>query len=71
MDPNGNEVYSCTIITCQPNELSETYHDRMPVILDASARNTWLADDTSASDLQSLLVPYPAEAMAAAEPVQI
>src|SRR4051812_29045234 len=34
-DPaSGETVESCTVITCEPNELVAGLHDRMPVILD-------------------------------------
>jgi putative SOS response-associated peptidase YedK len=62
----GEEVRSCTIITCPPNELMAPIHDRMPVILPRQAEALWL--DGSArdpSDLQALLAPYPAEMMEA------
>ena len=40
-------------------------HDRMPVILPASAYDRWLDADEPVSDLQALLRPYPADKMAA------
>ena len=40
-------------------------HDRMPVILPASAYDRWLDVDEPVSELQSLLKPYPADEMAA------
>ena len=64
--PDGQQVRSCTIITTQPNALMESIHDRMPVILSPDASEQWL--ETSLQDehaLSSLLVPYPAEEMAA------
>jgi len=30
---NGEEVLSCTILTCGPNKVMGELHDRMPVIL--------------------------------------
>ena len=64
--PDGQQVRSCTIITTQPNALMESIHDRMPVILSPDASEQWL--ETSLHDehvLSSLLVPFPAEEMAA------
>jgi putative SOS response-associated peptidase YedK len=49
--------YSCTIITCQPNDVTGEYHDRMPVILDPSVQDKWLSHDTPVNELQALLVP--------------
>src|SRR5206468_583119 len=38
----GEEITTCTIITCAPNELMADLHDRMPVILDPKDYDTWL-----------------------------
>ncbi len=57
-------INSCTIITTTPNSLVAQYHDRMPVILDDSNRWLWL-ENTPPVDLQTLLVPFNAEKMAA------
>ena len=61
--PDGNEVHSFTIITTSPNSLMENVHDRMPVILDEASAAHWLDLGLSARDAQSLLQPYPADAM--------
>lgn len=64
--PDGSEVRSCTIITTQPNELLQSIHNRMPVILHRDAYAQWLdPQPQSAELLSSLLVPYPAHEMAA------
>lgn len=56
------ELYSCTIITGEPNEKVAEVHDRMPVILPPDAWDTWLDRDNSDIDsLRSFLVPAPAE----------
>jgi len=64
--PEGSEIKSATIITTEPNELMARLHNRMPVILPPEAYSRWL-DPTpqQATDLQDLLVPYPAEEMKA------
>ena len=67
-DNQGNELYSCTIITTTPNTLLAEYHDRMPVILDASNCWSWL-ENRPVQELQGMLVPYPAERMG--EPVAV
>jgi putative SOS response-associated peptidase YedK len=40
-------------------------HDRVPVILPASAHDRWFDADDPVGDLESLLKPYPADEMAA------
>ena len=62
LDPAGSELRSCTLITTEPNELVGQYHDRMPVILDETARWEWLSEN-NAEELKALLVPYDANAM--------
>lgn len=65
--PEGEVLYSCTLITTEPNELLSQYHNRMPVILGKDQRWQWL-EDTSMEDLKALLKPFPAEKMS--EPIR-
>jgi len=67
-DDQGNELYSCTIITTTPNDLLAEYHERMPVVLDAEHCWKWL-EDRPVKELQNMLVPYPSEKMA--QPVTV
>jgi putative SOS response-associated peptidase YedK len=53
-------------LTTTPNAVVPPNHDRMPVILPASAYSLWL--DPAMRDVQTvqaLLLPYPADAMTA------
>jgi putative SOS response-associated peptidase YedK len=61
--PEGQEVRTCTIVTCAANEIIGRFHDRMPVILEGEAARRWLEPSTSPDDLGGLLVPFPAERM--------
>ncbi len=61
--PEGGELHSCTILTCEPNALVEPYHNRMPVLLGDEARWDWLNPELAQEILISLLDPYPAEGM--------
>jgi putative SOS response-associated peptidase YedK len=62
--PDGSQIYSCTIITTQPNALIETIHNRMPVILPADAYKDWLdPSERSPESLSHWLSPFPAEEM--------
>ncbi len=64
--PQGDEVLSCTIITTRPNNFMATIHNRMPVILPPAAYEQWLdPTEQSATQLNPLLIPYPAAEMTA------
>ena len=66
LSPDGSQIKSCTIITTEPNSLMATLHTRMPVILPPAAYAEWLDPTPQKPEaLQHLLVPYPAELMAA------
>ncbi len=54
-------VRSATIITGSPNEKMAELHNRMPVILPASAWGKWLDPDTEPAEITKLLVPAPSE----------
>ncbi|MFO7625559.1 MAG: SOS response-associated peptidase [Anaerolineales bacterium] len=58
--PDGSQVFSCTIITTEPNELVSEIHNRMPVILKREDYSSWLDPaEKRPQDLQDLLTPYP------------
>ncbi len=64
--PDDSTILSCTIITTTPNDLLAEIHNRMPVILPASAYETWLDPaERSPDHLDGLLNPYPAAEMTA------
>jgi putative SOS response-associated peptidase YedK len=59
-------IYSCTIITTEPNDLMASIHNRMPVILPPEAHDLWLDPAQQEADrLLPLLKPYPAGLMTA------
>jgi putative SOS response-associated peptidase YedK len=60
-DPqSGNEIQTCTVLTCGPNNVIGELHDRMPVILLESNWARWLGEETAPEDeLVALLVPCP------------
>lgn len=59
-DSNGNDLYTCTIITTQPNKVLEPIHNRMPVILKPEDYSLWLStDEKPGPEMESLLKPYP------------
>ena len=54
------ELYSCTIVTGQPNSKMAEFHHRMPVILPPSSWDAWLdRDNRDTGELERLLVPAP------------
>jgi putative SOS response-associated peptidase YedK len=62
-DDAGKTLKTYTIITTTPNELMETIHNRMPVILSREDEGLWLDKEADIPALLALLRPYPAEQM--------
>ena len=61
---SGEEVLSCTILTCEPNNAMGELHDRMPVILAENDWPKWLGEEpASEQDLLALLSPCADEAL--------
>jgi putative SOS response-associated peptidase YedK len=61
------KVYSCAIVTCEPNELLASIHNRMPVILEPDSEEAWLAPETGKEDLRGLLRPCPGDRLGVRE----
>jgi putative SOS response-associated peptidase YedK len=63
---NGKIVDTFAIITTEPNELMQTIHNRMPVILSKSSESEWLNPDIEPEHALELLArDIPAESMEA------
>jgi putative SOS response-associated peptidase YedK len=64
-DPRSDdEVLSCTVLTCAPNDVMAELHDRMPVILAERDWPAWLGEQAASDDeLLALLRPCPDEAL--------
>jgi putative SOS response-associated peptidase YedK len=61
---SGEEILSCTTITCAPNDAMAELHDRMPVILAERDWSKWLGEEpASEEELLALLKPCPDEAL--------
>jgi putative SOS response-associated peptidase YedK len=58
-------IDSCTILTTEPNDLTRTIHNRMPVILDSSQFRKWLDPGQGVDALTAMMQAYPAEKMEA------
>lgn len=61
--PNDNEpgVVSFAVLTTDPNAALAPVHDRMPVIVPATAWRAWLSSETPAPKVKDLMQPYPSE----------
>ena len=64
----GQTLETYTIITTDPNDLMEPFHDRMPVILNPADYQRWLEfpqspEDPAISLPSDLLRPFPSEKM--------
>jgi putative SOS response-associated peptidase YedK len=61
---NGEEILSCTILTCAPNKAMGELHDRMPVILADADWPKWLGEEPATeAELSAMLKPCPDEAL--------
>lgn len=60
---DGKKLHTCSILTCQPNELMKPIHNRMPVILTPDSSNIWLSPKSDLGSLKELMVPYDAKKM--------
>lgn len=56
----GELVRTFCVVTCEPNELMATIHDRMPVILAARDYERWIGPEADPADLMK---PFPAALM--------
>ena len=61
----GQTLDTYTVITTDPNELTESIHTRMPVILAPRDYERWMEPGEPSHPPVDLLRPYPAEEMAA------
>jgi len=66
INPEGDKVHTCTIITTKPNELVAEIHDRMPAILRREDESVWLDRNVQDGDLlETLLSSYDKDKMMA------
>lgn len=64
--PEGELIYSFTIITTPPNEFMSSIHDRMPAILPKELEEVWIDPGLPTKDLFGILEHrYPSEKMTA------
>ncbi|MDN8593138.1 SOS response-associated peptidase [Paenibacillus sp. 11B] len=65
LDPDGNKLSTCTIITTEPNSLMAEIHNRMPAIIRPQDESEWLNRETDNKSVTSLLRTFAAEEMRA------
>ncbi|WP_404328999.1 SOS response-associated peptidase [Mesobacillus maritimus] len=65
--PDGQSVFSCTVVTTSANELVHDIHERMPVILKPDDEKVWLNPKSNPIELNHLLKPLDKELMEAYE----
>lgn len=63
--PEGELLFSYTIITMAANEFMTQMHDRMPAILTPDMEKLWLEENVSATQLLDILQPYDPDQMKA------
>ena len=64
VSPENEEIYSCTIITTDSNEMLKPIHDRIPVIIKKDRRSLWIEPEFKDYDvLKSLLRSYDQDLM--------
>lgn len=60
-DPHtGEDIRTFCVVTCPPNEMMATIHDRMPVVLHQEDYERWLSTEPDSFDLMK---PFPADLM--------
>ena len=62
---NGNVLESFAIVTVDPNEVLEPFHNRCPLILEPKDYDRWLAPAESSHLPIDLVRTYPSESMKA------
>ncbi len=60
--PDGGELWSGAIITCDANDVVKPVHERMPIVLDKHQMFDWLQDRPQ-KELVGMMQPYPVEKM--------
>lgn len=60
--PDGEAMETYAVVTAQPNRLASNWHNRMPVILDRSEIDGWLAQSDRLL-LEAMLDSFPAHRM--------
>ncbi|MEM9820627.1 MAG: SOS response-associated peptidase, partial [Bacteroidota bacterium] len=65
MNPNGQAIFTFSLITQPPNQLLADIHNRMPAILLPEQENLWIDPKVSTKEALQLIAPYPDAALKA------
>ena len=66
MSPEDETIESCALLTCRANDLIKPIHDRMPVILEPEAWDSWLNPEVHDTDqIKTTLLPLSSNLMEA------
>jgi putative SOS response-associated peptidase YedK len=60
-----DDLFTCSIVTVEPNRVVAPIHNRMPAILTPEAETTWLSGTREADGLLDLLAPHAPDDMEA------
>jgi len=64
ISPEKKQINTCTIITTDSNELIQSIHNRMPVIVKKELEDFWIdPDNNNKEGLLAILKPYSSEEM--------
>ena len=58
---DGERIETCTILTCDANDVMNHLHPRMPVVIKPERYDAWLDSATPVSELSQDLFPFSAE----------
>lgn len=61
----GPVLYTCAVLTTEPNAIMSAIHDRMPVIVPHDRYRQWLDPMTPEPGLREIMAPSPSEEMEA------
>jgi putative SOS response-associated peptidase YedK len=63
--PDGEELFTCSLVTVEPNRLVAPIHNRMPAILSPEDEAAWLTPDVKPAQLLELLRAHEPDDMVA------
>lgn len=60
-EDNDKRIETCTILTCDANQVMQHLHPRMPVVIQPERYDAWLDPATELTDLSQDLLPFSEE----------